>query len=322
MTSGNEVRKSFLDYFAKLDHTIVRSASLVPEKDPTLLFTNAGMVQFKNVFLGVEKLPYVRAANSQKCLRISGKHNDLEAVGRDTHHHTFFEMLGNWSFGDYYKAEAIRWAWELLTKEWGIDKSRLHATVFGGDKEYGIEPDDEAFKLWTQVTDIDPSHVHRFGKKDNFWMMGETGPCGPCSEIHIDRTPDKSGGKLVNAGDARVIELWNLVFIQYNRDDAGKLTPLPAKHVDTGMGFERVTAVLQGKESNYDTDVFTPIMDAIGELTGKKYGGRLDDLTDIAFRVIADHLRMLVFAITDGTRPDNKGRGYVVRGVLRRAVRF
>src|SRR5438876_9139332 len=216
MTSGNEVRKSFLDYFAKLDHTIVRSASLVPEKDPTLLFTNAGMVQFKNVFLEMEKLPYVRAANSQKCLRINSKHNDLEAVGRDTYHHTFFEMLGNWSFGDYYKPEAIRWAWELLTKQWGIDKSRLYATVFGGDKEFGLEADEDAAKLWTQVTDIDPSHVHRFGKKDNFWMMGETGPCGPCSEIHIDKTPDKSGGKLVNQGDARVMEIWNLVFIQYN----------------------------------------------------------------------------------------------------------
>src|SRR5262249_46275291 len=298
------------------------SSSVVPLDDPTLMFTNAGMNQFKDVFLGTGTRPYKRAVDSQKCIRVSGKHNDLEEVGRDTYHHTFFEMLGNWSFGDYYKAKAIRWAWELLTKEWGIDKPRLHATVFGGDTEYNIEPDDEAFKLWTQVTDIDPSHVHRFGKKDNFWMMGETGPCGPCSEIHIDRTPDRSGGNLVNQGDAHVMEIWNLGFIQYNRDDAGKLTLLPAKHVDTGMGFERLTAVLQGKESNYDTDVFKPIMDEIGRLTGKKYGGRLDDLTDIAFRVIADHLRMVTFAITDGAMPSNKGRGYVIRGVLRRAVRF
>jgi alanyl-tRNA synthetase len=239
-------------------------------------------------------------------------------------------MLGNWSFGDYYKREAIQWAWELLTKTWGLDKSRLHATVFGGDSMPSgggnapvlLEPDEEAAKLWTEVTDIDPSHVHRFGKKDNFWMMGETGPCGPCSEIHIDRTPDKSGGPLVNAGDARVMEIWNLVFIQYNRDDKGMLHLLPAKHVDTGMGFERICAVLQGKGSNYDTDVFTPLLDAIGQLIGKAYGGKLDDLDDIAFRVIADHLRMLTFSITDGGLPGNKGRGSVIRSVLRRAVRF
>jgi alanyl-tRNA synthetase len=323
MYSANQIRQQFIDFFVKKHgHTFVPSSSVVPLDDPTLMFTNAGMNQFKDVFLGTGTRPYHRAVNSQKCIRVSGKHNDLEEVGRDTYHHTFFEMLGNWSFGDYYKAEAIRWAWELLTKEWGIDKSRLHATVFGGDQEYGLEPDDEAHRLWTKVTDIDPSHVHQFGKKDNFWMMGETGPCGPCSEIHIDRTLDKTGGRLVNAGDARVIEIWNLVFIQYNRDDAGKLTPLPAKHVDTGMGFERLTAVLQGKESNYDTDVFGPIIDEIGRLTGKKYGGKLDDLTDVAFRVIADHLRMLTFAITDGALPSNKGRGYVMRSVLRRAVRF
>src|SRR6516225_2735735 len=323
MLSANEIRRQFIDFFVKKHgHTAVPSSSVVPLDDPTLMFTNAGMNQFKDVFLGTGTRPYRRAVNSQKCIRVSGKHNDLEEVGRDTYHHTFFEMLGNWSFGDYYKAEAIEWAWELLTKEWGIDKSRLHATVFGGDQEYGLEPDDEALKLWTSETDIDPSHVHRFGKKDNFWMMGDTGPCGPCSEIHIDRTPDKSGVKLVNKGDARVIEIWNLVFIQYNRDDAGKLTLLPAKHVDTGMGFERLTAVLQGKESNYDTDVFTPLMDAIGVLVDKKYGGKLDDINDVAFRVIADHLRMLTFAITDGALPDNKGRGSVLRSVLRRAVRF
>ncbi len=323
MPSANEIRQQFIDFFVKKHgHTFVPSASVVPLEDPTLMFTNAGMNQFKDVFLGTGTRPYRRAANSQKCIRVSGKHNDLEEVGRDTYHHTFFEMLGNWSFGDYYKAEAIRWAWELLTQEWGIDKSRLHATVFGGDSNEGLDSDEEAFRLWTSETDIDPAHVHRFGKKDNFWMMGETGPCGPCSEIHIDRTPDKTGGSLVNAGDPRVIEMWNLVFIQYNRDENGKLSLLPAKHVDTGMGFERLTAVLQGKTSNYDTDVFSPIMAAIGDLTGMQYGGRLDDLTDIAFRVIADHLRMLTFAITDGALPSNKGRGSVMRSVLRRAVRF
>jgi alanyl-tRNA synthetase len=323
MLTANEIRQQFIDFFVKKHgHTAVPSSSVVPLDDPTLLFTNAGMNQFKDVFLGTGTRPYRRAVDSQKCIRAGGKHNDLEDVGRDTYHHTFFEMLGNWSFGDYYKAEAIEWAWELLTREWGIEKSRLHATVFGGDQEYGLEPDDDAFNLWTKVTDIDPAHVHRFGRKDNFWMMGETGPCGPCSEIHIDRTPDRSGSKLVNKGDARVMEIWNLVFIQYNRDDAGKLHLLPAKHVDTGMGFERLTAVLQGKESNYDTDVFSRLMNAIGSLVGKKYGGKLDDLNDVAFRVIADHVRMLTFAITDGALPGNKGRGAVLRSVLRRAFRF
>jgi alanyl-tRNA synthetase len=323
MRTANEIRQQFIDFFVKKHgHAVVPSSSVVPLDDPTLLFTNAGMNQFKDVFLGTGTRPYKRAVDSQKCIRAGGKHNDLEDVGRDTYHHTFFEMLGNWSFGDYYKKEAIQWAWELLTREWGLDKSRLHATVFGGDREFGLEPDEDAFKLWTELTDIDPAHVHRFGRKDNFWMMGDTGPCGPCSEIHIDRTPDKSGGKLVNQGDARVMEIWNLVFIQYNRDEAGKLHLLPAKHVDTGMGFERVTAVLQGKESNYDTDVFSPLMEAIGGLVGKNYGGRLDDINDVAFRVIADHLRMLTFSITDGALPGNKGRGAVVRSVLRRAFRF
>jgi alanyl-tRNA synthetase len=323
MPTANEFRQQFLDFFVKKHgHTAVPSSSVVPPDDPTLLFTNAGMNQFKDVFLGTGTRPYKRAVDSQKCIRAGGKHNDLEDVGRDTYHHTFFEMLGNWSFGDYYKAEAIRWAWELLTKDWGLDKKRLHATVFGGDEQYRLESDEEAAGLWTKETDIDPSHVHRFGRKDNFWMMGETGPCGPCSEIHYDRTPDRSGGQLVNKGDARVIEIWNLVFIQYNRDDKGELHVLPAKHVDTGMGFERITAVLQKKESNYDTDVFTPLMDAIGGLVGKRYGGKLDDLDDVAFRVIADHLRMLTFAITDGALPGNKGRGAVLRSVLRRAFRF
>ncbi len=307
MTSGNEVRKSFLDYFAKLDHTIVRSASLVPEKDPTLLFTNAGMVQFKNVFLGVEKLPYVRAANSQKCLRISGKHNDLEAVGRDTHHHTFFEMLGNWSFGDYYKAEAIEWAWELLTKEWGLPKDKLWATVF--------RDDDESAQLWLKISGLPLERVRRFGEEDNFWEMGETGPCGPCSEIHLDRGPEACDmkGQLghicqVNGDCGRYIELWNLVFIQYNRHEDRSLSELPAKHVDTGMGFERITAVLQGVLSNYDVDFMRDLITTTEEIAGRPYG--MDPNADISFRVIAD-----------GVMPSNEGRGYVLRRLLRRGAR-
>jgi alanyl-tRNA synthetase len=325
MPSANDIRQQFIDFFVKKHgHTAVPSSSVVPLDDPTLLFTNAGMNQFKDVFLGTGTRPYRRAVDSQKCIRAGGKHNDLEDVGRDTYHHTFFEMLGNWSFGDYFKKEAIRWAWELLTSKewWGLDKSRLHATVFEGSPSEGVPRDDEAFGFWKSETDIDKSHIHFGNKKDNFWMMGETGPCGPCSEIHIDRTPDKSGSKLVNAGDARVMEIWNLVFIQYNRDDKGTLHLLPAKHVDTGMGFERITAVLQGKESNYDTDVFTPIMNAIGDVVKKKYTAKLEDINDIGFRVIADHLRMLTFSITDGGLPGNKGRGAVIRSVLRRAFRF
>ncbi len=291
MTSA-EIRQQFLDFFQSKGHAIVPSAPVVPFDDPTLMFTNAGMNQFKDVFLGTGKRPYTRAADTQKCIRAGGKHNDLDDVGQDTYHHTFFEMLGNWSFGDYFKKEAIEWAWELLTGVWGIPKDRLHATYFGGNEatgqqgnETGLAPDLEARDLWLQVTDIDPSHVHPGSMKDNFWEMGDTGPCGPCSEIHIDLTPDKSGGALVNAGDARVIELWNLVFIQYNRDAGGTLTPLPAKHVDTGMGFERLCAVLQGMErgrlgqvSNYDTDVFTPIFAAIQKRTGAaNYQGTLPD---------------------------------------------
>jgi alanyl-tRNA synthetase len=329
MPSANEIRQQFIDFFVtRHGHTAVPSSPVVPQDDPTLLFTNAGMNQFKDVFLGTGTRPYKRAVDSQKCIRAGGKHNDLEDVGRDTYHHTFFEMLGNWSFGDYFKKEAIAWAWELLTKVWKLDKSRLHATVFEGDPEAGLARDDEAAEFWRTQTDIDPSHIHLGSKKDNFWMMGDTGPCGPCSEIHYDRTPDKSGGKLVNKGDARVIEIWNLVFIQFNRAEPERaggvnpLIPLPAKHVDTGMGFERITAVLQGKESNYDTDVFGPIMEAIGKLTGKKYWGRLEDVHDIGFRVIADHLRMATIAITDGARPGNKKRAAVLRSVIRRAVRF
>ncbi len=313
MTS-KEIRNSFLKYFEERGHRIVPSAPVIPHDDPTLLFTNAGMNQFKDVFLGTGKREYNRAADTQKCIRVSGKHNDLEEVGRDTYHHTFFEMLGNWSFGDYYKKEAIEWAWELLTKVWGLDKKRLYATVF--------ESDDEAEQLWKKVTDIDPSHVLRFGKKDNFWEMGETGPCGPCSEIHVDLTDDLSGGNLVNAGDARVMEIWNLVFIQYNRDDKGTLTSLPSKHVDTGMGFERICAVLQGKKSNYDTDVFMPIINRISEIAGQPYKAQLNDPLDIAMRVVADHARMLSFSIADGGIPSNEGRGYVMRRILRRGARF
>jgi alanyl-tRNA synthetase len=322
--TAEQIRNEFLDFFRGQGHTIVPSASVVPHDDPTLMFTNAGMNQFKDVFLATGSRAYSRAADTQKCIRVSGKHNDLEEVGRDTYHHTFFEMLGNWSFGDYFKREAIGWAWELLTGVWGLPKDRLFATVFAGDREDGLEPDEDAGGLWTEVTDIDPSHVQRFGRKDNFWEMGATGPCGPCSEIHIDLTPDGSGAGLVNKGDARVIEIWNLVFIQFNRDEAGKLSPLPARHVDTGMGFERIVRVLQNKHSNYDTDVFMPLIAAIAELTGKRYTGAVaaDANVDNAFRVIADHVRMLTFAINDGAKPSNDGRGYVVRRILRRAARF
>src|SRR5947208_638200 len=324
MWTANEIRKKFIHFFVKkYGHTFVPSSSVVPADDPTLLFTNAGMNQFKDVFLGTGSRNYKRAVNSQKCIRAGGKHNDLEDVGKDTYHHTFFEMLGNWSFGDYFKKEAIGWAWELLTEVWDLDKERLHATVFAGDPAEGLQADDEAFELWRSQTDIHPSHIHRGNKKDNFWEMGDTGPCGPCSEIHIDRTPDKSGGKLVNAGRPEVIEIWNLVFIQFNRGADGVLSPLPAKHVDTGMGFERITSVLQGKTSNYDTDIFAPIFAAIHDVTrAEPYIGILDDLKDTAYRVIADHIRALTFALTDGAVPGNKDRGYVVRSILRRAERF
>lgn len=319
MMKSKDVRNQFLDFFRSKDHEIVASAPVVPFDDPTLLFTNAGMNQFKNVFLGLETRNFKRAADTQKCIRVSGKHNDLEDVGFDCYHHTFFEMLGNWSFGDYFKKEAIEWAWELLTEVWGIEKDRLYATVFGGDEQDGLEPDEEAEQLWRQNTDIDPEKVLRFDKKDNFWEMGDTGPCGPCSEIHIDLTPDKSGGKLVNAGDPQVIEIWNLVFIQFNRDKSGALHDLPAKHVDTGMGFERILAVLNGTTSNYDTDLFTPLLDAIHEMSGVPYSG---DEKGFAHRVIADHIRALTFSVADGAMPSNEGRGYVLRRILRRAARF
>ena len=318
MITGNEIRKSFLDYFVKQGHTLVRSSSLIPDKDPTLLFTNAGMVQFKNVFLGQERLPYVRATSSQKCLRISGKHNDLEAVGRDTYHHTFFEMLGNWSFGDYYKAEAIRWAWELLTKEWGLPKDKLWATVYLDD--------DEAEQLWATISGLPTERIKRFGEKENFWEMGETGPCGPCSEIHLDRGPEACDMKgqpghicQVNGDCARYIELWNLVFIQYNRNEDRGLSELPSKHVDTGMGLERITAVLQNVLSNYDIDFMRALTATTEKLTGKKYG--VDPVADISFRVIDDHARAVSFLLADGVMPSNEGRGYVLRRLLRRASR-
>ncbi len=333
--TAREIRQQFIDYFVRrCGHTFVPSSPCVPLADPTLMFTNAGMNQFKDVFLATGTRPYTRAANTQKCIRAGGKHNDLDDVGHDTYHHTFFEMLGNWSFGDYFKREAIAWAWELLTRVWGLDKSRLHATYFRGDPEEGLAADAEARDLWAEVTDIDPAQIHPGSKKDNFWEMGETGPCGPCSEIHVDLTADRSGGKLVNAGDARVMEIWNLVFIQFNRGPDGQLSPLPARHVDTGMGFERVTALLQGKRSNYDTDVFTPIFEAIRNVTAAPaYGGRLESaaasraereavMRDVAYRVIADHVRCLTFALTDGAVPDREGRGYVLRRILRRAVRY
>ncbi|HEY2773908.1 MAG TPA: alanine--tRNA ligase [Candidatus Binatia bacterium] len=316
--TGTEVRKSFLDFFRSKGHLIVPSAPIVPVGDPTLMFTNSGMVQFKNVFLGLAEPPASRVADSQKCLRISGKHNDLEDVGRDTYHHTLFEMLGNWSFGDYYKAEAIEWAWELLTGVWGLPKDKLYATVY--------KSDDEAEQLWRRITDIGHERVLRFAEKDNFWEMGETGPCGPCSEIHIDRGAGSCDMQhvaghvcAVNAGCARYIELWNLVFIQYHRDDAGKLHELPSKHVDTGMGLERVASVLEGAGGNYDGSLLRRLIATAEDLSKARYGNDPDK--DISFRVLADHSRAVSFMITDGIEPGNEGRGYVLRRLLRRAAR-
>jgi alanyl-tRNA synthetase len=328
MTSA-EIRQSFLDFFCEKQHTIVPSSSLLPDA-PNLLFTNAGMNQFVPIFLGQAKPQWspARTADTQKCIRAGGKHNDLEDVGLDTYHHTFFEMLGNWSFGDYFKREAIDWAWELLTQRWGFPKERLYATYFGGDEK--IPADAEARELWLRY--LPAERIVPGNRKDNFWMMGDTGPCGPCSEIHMDLTPAGNGGaKLVNAGTPQCIEIWNLVFIQFNANPDGSLSPLPAKHVDTGMGFERVTSMIQCTGgfkdftrtiSNYETDVFSPIFRELEKLSGRKYTSDLKNPTDIAFRVIADHIRCLGFAIADGIAPSNEGRGYVLRRILRRAVRY
>ena len=329
--TSSQIRQEFLDFFGAKNHAIVSSSPVVPADDPTLLFTNAGMNQFKPLFLGEQKTlsfegkEWMRAANTQKCIRVSGKHNDLEEVGHDTYHHTLFEMLGNWSFGDYFKEEAIAWAWELLVDRWELDPSRLYATVFGGDQEDGLEVDQEAIDLWKSHTNIDHAHILKCGKKDNFWEMGETGPCGPCSEIHIDLRSDQEraeldGASLVNKDDPRVMEIWNLVFIQFNRLKSGELQTLPAKHVDTGMGFERICAVMQAKTSNYDSDVFSPLIQAISNRAGISYGD--DEYTDIAVRVIADHIRAVAFSVADGASPSNDGRGYVVRRILRRAIRY
>jgi alanyl-tRNA synthetase len=325
MTSA-EVRQSFLDFFAERGHTIVPSDSLVPAADPTLLFTNAGMNQFKDVFLGVGSRPYSRAADTQKCMRVSGKHNDLDDVGRDAYHHTFFEMLGNWSFGDYYKQEAIRWAWELLTDVWGLSKERMWATVFK-DELGQLETDEEAKGYWLSETEINPEHILYAGRKFNFWEMADTGPCGPCSEIHYDRGPEgceRQGqpGHVcrVNGDCGRFIELWNLVFIQYNKDADGDLDPLPEKHIDTGAGFERLLAVLQGVDSNYKTDLFMPIIRRTQELVGHSDAEVEEHI--VAYRVIADHARAITFLIGDGVLPGSDGRNYVLRMILRRAARF
>jgi len=312
--NSNAIRKQFIDYFEKtLGHTVVPSAPVIPQNDPTLLFTNAGMNQFKPYFLGEAQAPFKRAVNSQKCIRVSGKHNDLEAVGRDHYHHTFFEMLGSWSFGDYYKKEAIEWAWTLFTEVWELDPKRLYATVY--------TEDEEAYKIWLNIPNLDPSHLLKSGEKDNFWSMGETGPCGPCSEIHYYSGDDVENQDplKVNADDPEYMELWNLVFIQYNRNENGELLALSQKHIDTGAGFERIVAVINGKQSNYDTDLFKPIIEQIEIISNIAYA---QDDDGIPHRVIADHIRMLSVAIADGAIPGNEGRAYVLRRILRRAARF
>ncbi|MFL6505124.1 MAG: alanine--tRNA ligase, partial [Candidatus Udaeobacter sp.] len=374
MTSA-EIRQSFLDFFREKNHSIVPSSPLLPDA-PNLLFTNAGMNQFVPIFLGQQKASWKppRVADTQKCIRAGGKHNDLEDVGLDTYHHTFFEMLGNWSFGDYFKKEAIEWAWELLVERWKFPPQRLYATVYQPAPNEPSEFDQEAYDHWARLfreVDLDPKvHVLSSGKADNFWMMGDTGPCGPCSDVHIDLTPDgDTRGGLVNQNDPRCIEIWNLVFIQFNANPDGSFVPLPQRHVDTGMGFERAVAIIQGTQnltdfsgttSNYETDVFRPIFDELGKLSGKKYAGTLPTVQgstpgpgvaiggspiekvaasrgdqhasgvrspeqiqiDVAFRVVADHIRALSFAIADGIIPSNEGRGYVLRRILRRAVRY
>ncbi len=326
MTS-KEIRKAFFDFFISKDHRIEPSAPIVRKNDPTLMFTNSGMAPFKDFFLGNAKPSHPRIADTQKCLRVSGKHNDLEEVGIDSYHHTMFEMLGNWSFGDYFKKEAIEWAWELLTVVYMLPKERLYVSVFAGSEEDGLGKDEEAFNLWKQF--IAEDKILAFDKKDNFWEMGDTGPCGPCSEIHVDLRDEEEilkipGKDLVNRDHPQVIEVWNLVFMQYNRLESGQLVPLPARHVDTGMGFERLCMALQGKKSNYDTDIFSAYIRFLEKKTGIKYTGSYDRTAkkDIAFRVIVDHIRAVSFAIADGQLPDNTGAGYVIRRILRRAVRY
>ncbi|MEL7145763.1 MAG: alanine--tRNA ligase-related protein, partial [Bacteroidota bacterium] len=311
--NSREIRQQFLDFFQSKGHTIVPSAPMVIHNDPTLMFTNAGMNQFKDYFLGNKEAANTRVADTQKCLRASGKHNDLDDVGRDTYHHTMFEMLGNWSFGDYFKEEAISWAWELLTDIYKLPKDRLYATVFGGDKADGLEADQEAYDLWKNI--IDEDRILYCDKSDNFWEMGSTGPCGPCSEIHIDLRPESelakvSGKELVNKDHPQVIEIWNLVFMQYNRMEDQSLIALPAKHVDTGMGFERLAMAIQGKYSNYDTDVFGELIKTISTKANVKYGDHQD--TDMAIRVVVDHIRAICFAIADGQLPSNVKAGYVI----------
>jgi alanyl-tRNA synthetase len=321
--NSNEVRNKFLNFFEKKNHKIGKSSPIVSKNDPSLMFINSGMAPFKDYFLNQENSQNKRIANSQKCLRVSGKHNDLSEVGHDTYHHTFFEMLGNWSFGDYFKEEAINWAWELLTKEYGINPDDLYVTIFEGSKDDGVSEDSEAFNLWSKI--IDEDRILLCGKEDNFWEMGEQGPCGPCSEIHIDLRDESekkkvSAKSLINKDNPLVIELWNLVFIEYNRKANGKLEDLPKKHIDTGMGLERLCMVLQNVKSNYDTDIFKAIIKEIEQITQINYGD--NDQSDIAMRVISDHLRAVSFSISDGQLPSNTGAGYVIRRILRRAIRY
>ncbi|MBK9015797.1 MAG: alanine--tRNA ligase [Saprospiraceae bacterium] len=335
--TAQQIRRTFLDFFISKQHKIVPSAPIVNKDDPTLMFTNAGMNQFKDYFLGTQTPDVRRIADTQKCLRVSGKHNDLEEVGRDGTHHTMFEMLGNWSFGDYFKKEAIAWSWELLTEVYKLPKDRLYATVFEGSPAEGVPADDEAKGYWSEVLPL--NHIINGNKKDNFWEMGDTGPCGPCTEIHIDLRPDSEralipGEQLVNKDNPRVIEIWNNVFIQFNRKADGSLEELPDKHVDTGMGFERLTLAIQGKFNTYDTDIFTPLIEFVEQASGIKYNGQYPDSptsivnlsssvkSDIAMRVVADHIRAVSFTIADGQLPGNSGAGYVIRRILRRAVRY
>src|SRR5690606_11682145 len=320
---SQDVRSQFLSFFESKKHTVVPSAPLVLKDDPTLMFVNSGMAPFKEYFLGNATPKNKRIADTQKCLRVSGKHNDLEEVGYDTYHHTLFEMLANWSFGDYFKKEAIAWAWELLTEVYKIDKNILYVTVFEGDENENIPMDSEAFEYWKAL--IPEDRILLGNKKDNFWEMGDQGPCGPCSEIHVDIRPDNEkskipGKELVNKDHPQVVEIWNLVFMQYNRKANGTLESLPEKHIDTGMGFERLCMVLQDVQSNYDTDVFTPIIRELETITGKSYGKH--EKTDVAIRVIADHIRAVAFSIADGQLPGNSGAGYVIRRILRRAIRY